>query len=171
LPWLSLIYLDTNVLVHAFEPKSLTERAVSNALLRLFLIELKGQERAFRTSEFTFGELWVGAYKQEKLGLIAFYESLCVSNSFLQVDPVNLQILRGAALLRVEYPALKTPDAIHLAAAMVSGCDFFLTSDARLKDEYLMVNRSGGTYHLHGRVEVIRPDVETLTRLSVQMKI
>jgi predicted nucleic acid-binding protein len=27
---------------------------------------------------------------------------------------------------------LKTPDAIHLAAALVSGCDVFLTNDLRL---------------------------------------
>lgn len=33
--------------------------------------------------------------------------------------------------IRAHY-GFKTPDAIHLAAAVVSGCDVFLTNDHRL---------------------------------------
>lgn len=34
--------------------------------------------------------------------------------------------------LRAKYIRLKTPDALHLAAAILSGCDVFLTNDQRL---------------------------------------
>lgn len=35
--------------------------------------------------------------------------------------------------LRAKYTRLKTPDALHLAAAILSGSDVFLTNDPRLK--------------------------------------
>ena len=35
--------------------------------------------------------------------------------------------------LRAKYSKLKTPDAIHLAAAIRHGCDLFLTNDPDLK--------------------------------------
>jgi uncharacterized protein len=35
--------------------------------------------------------------------------------------------------LRAKYPKLKTPDALHLAAAIESGCDVFVTNDAQLR--------------------------------------
>ena len=34
-------------------------------------------------------------------------------------------------MLRAQY-GFKTPDALHLAAAVIHGCDRFLTNDARL---------------------------------------
>lgn len=35
--------------------------------------------------------------------------------------------------IRAVYPRFKTPDALHLAAAVESGCDVFLTNDHRLQ--------------------------------------
>jgi len=35
--------------------------------------------------------------------------------------------------LRAKYLKLKTPDALHLAAAIESGCDAFVTNDFGLK--------------------------------------
>lgn len=40
-------------------------------------------------------------------------------------------VMDRATSIRAEY-GFKTPDAIHLAAAVVSGCDVFLTNDRRL---------------------------------------
>lgn len=35
--------------------------------------------------------------------------------------------------LRVKYKKLKTPDAVHIAAAIRHGCDMFLTNEPKLK--------------------------------------
>ena len=35
--------------------------------------------------------------------------------------------------IRAAFPSIRTPDAIHLAAAVLSGCDVFLCNDAHLK--------------------------------------
>ncbi len=47
------------------------------------------------------------------------------------VIPISQQVIDEATQLRAKY-GFRTPDAIHLAAAIVSGCDRFLTNDYRL---------------------------------------
>lgn len=46
----------------------------------------------------------------------------------LKVVATDTEIAQNAALLRAKY-SLKTIDAIHLATAIVAGCDAFLTND------------------------------------------
>lgn len=50
-----------------------------------------------------------------------------------ELIPISRESLEKAADLRAKYSWLKTPDAIHLAAAIESGCDAFLTNDRRLE--------------------------------------
>ena len=42
--------------------------------------------------------------------------------------PITIDVLREAAKLRAGQN-FKTPDAIHIATAILSGCDHFLTND------------------------------------------
>lgn len=46
--------------------------------------------------------------------------------------PLDRSIFERAAQLRANHPKLKTPDAIHLAAAQHHGCAEFWTNDDRL---------------------------------------
>lgn len=47
--------------------------------------------------------------------------------------PMPRAVFDRAAELRAGFPTkLKTPDALHLAAAIEAGCDLFLTNDAAL---------------------------------------
>jgi predicted nucleic acid-binding protein len=48
-----------------------------------------------------------------------------------EVIPLDRPVIDLATNLRARY-SFKTPDAIHLAAAIVNGCDVFLTNDYRL---------------------------------------
>jgi predicted nucleic acid-binding protein len=45
--------------------------------------------------------------------------------------PLSREVMDRATDIRARY-GFKTPEAIHLAAANVSGCDVFLTNDRRL---------------------------------------
>ena len=45
---------------------------------------------------------------------------------------VTPEIAEAAAGLRAHYN-LRTPDALHMATAIVAGCDAFLTNDAKFK--------------------------------------
>lgn len=55
-----------------------------------------------------------------------YFDTVCAD-----VVSLNRATLEHAAALRAKY-GFKTPDAIHLAAAMESKCDIFLTNDQRL---------------------------------------
>jgi predicted nucleic acid-binding protein len=48
-----------------------------------------------------------------------------------EVVSLSREVIDCATKIRAHY-GFKTPDAIHLAAAVVSGCDAFLTNDHRL---------------------------------------
>ena len=48
-----------------------------------------------------------------------------------EVAPFNRSVFDLAAELRAKFK-LKTPDALHVAAARASGCDEFWTNDRRL---------------------------------------
>ena len=48
-----------------------------------------------------------------------------------ELVPLSGRVLRSAATIRAQF-RFKTPDAIHLAAAVDANCDAFLTNDAQL---------------------------------------
>lgn len=53
------------------------------------------------------------------------------AGSLTQIIPLSSEIMDRATEIRATY-GFKIPDAIHLAAALVAGCDVFLTNDQRL---------------------------------------
>ena len=61
-----------------------------------------------------------------------YHRLLKADRPTLHVSPVNLKILFRAAELRAEF-GNETPDAIHVATALVEGCGGFVTNDTRLK--------------------------------------
>lgn len=64
--------------------------------------------------------------------LINAYNSLFENTAGVTLVSVNKNIARTAAELRAKY-GLKTPDALHVATALETGCQAFLTNDKGLK--------------------------------------
>ena len=64
--------------------------------------------------------------------LINVYNSLFENTSGVTLISVNKNIARRAAELRAKYN-LKTPDALHVATALETHCQAFLTNDMGLK--------------------------------------
>lgn len=54
------------------------------------------------------------------------------STQVAEMIPFTESVFRTAAIIRAQT-SIKTPDALHLAAAMEAKCDIFLTNDIRLK--------------------------------------
>ena len=165
-----LIYLDANIFIHALEPATDEERPRSNLLLKMMAIEKGTKPNFFMTSELTFGELWVGAYKTQNKFLIKEYDRISISGGVIDVRPVALSIIRNAAKLRAQNVGLRTPDAIHLATALDNGCTHFLTSDLRIKGA---VHNTDGTSTLKTtgpELIIIRPDTSTIEQLSVALE-
>src|SRR2546421_202086 len=53
------------------------------------------------------------------------------TGAITEVVTLSSQVMDRATDIRARH-GFKTPDAIHLAAALVAGCDVFLTNDHRL---------------------------------------
>ena len=60
--------------------------------------------------------------------MIATYEELLAPDSLIRVIPIDRPILRSAAEL-CDRMRVKLADAIHVATAIQSACDFMLTND------------------------------------------
>lgn len=119
------IYLDTNFFIEFIEE--------DNEVLQAFYRSAAVREDELFTSELTLLETLTGAIRDDDQREIAAYEEwLSEANEMLKVVPVGREVLRRAAEVRVTTRN-KTPDAIHVATALLSNCDIFISSDRRLQ--------------------------------------
>ena len=75
-------------------------------------------------------ECLVGPLRSQNHELVADYTRFFTQPG-LQVTPLTAAVCDQAADLRARY-GLKTPDALHAAAAIAAGCGEFWTNDSRL---------------------------------------
>ena len=118
---MGLIYVDACIVIYAFEDhpqfgppaRAAFKRASAGHLAVSSLVKL---------------ECLVAPMKTGNLVLQHYYEQGLAQFTLLQLPE---QVFLNAAVLRAKFN-LKTPDAIHLAAAQHHGCDALWTHDDRL---------------------------------------
>ncbi|WP_183086464.1 type II toxin-antitoxin system VapC family toxin [Mycetocola zhadangensis] len=116
-----MIYLDTCILVYALEdtgPRGDIVRARIAAR----------PDVTFAVSPLVTLELLVGPLRNDDLELRDHYVAFLAQ--FRRLPLTENEFFR-AAELRARHN-LRTPDALHLAAAQLSGCDELWTNDSRL---------------------------------------
>lgn len=84
------------------------------------------------TSVITLTETLIKPIQANDQRLIETYHELLIETENVQLIPVTSSLAENAAHLRARYN-LRTPDALHLASAIESGCDAFLTNDLGIK--------------------------------------
>ena len=67
-----------------------------------------------------------------KTQLVRAYRDILFNSRQFQLADVSLKMAERATTLRANYN-LRTPDAIHMATALETGCEAFLTNDLGLK--------------------------------------
>ncbi len=80
------------------------------------------------SSELTLLETLVGPLRKGDTDLADRREALW-RRAHTRLLPITQDVLREAARLRAGHPALRTPDAIHAATALLHGCVLFVTND------------------------------------------
>lgn len=120
------VAVDTMVFIYAFE-----EHSAYLPLIKPFFTAVEKGEMEAVTSTITLAECLIQPYKKKDMALAARYRVLFRNFPNLSVIPVTDDIAERTALLRANY-RLKTPDAIQLATALVSGSRLFLTNDEAL---------------------------------------
>ena len=88
-------------------------------------------KRELVTSALTLLEVLVVPFRAGNLALGERYENLLTQSAGIRIVEVTRDQLRTAAQLRAAT-AVRTPDALQLAAAITSGCTSFITNDRRL---------------------------------------
>jgi predicted nucleic acid-binding protein len=83
------------------------------------------------TSALTLMETLVLPYRTGTASLAGQYEAFLSRSRGLRLGEITSAVLRAAAQLRATHN-IKTPDAIHLATALIARCPVYLTNDRHL---------------------------------------
>jgi uncharacterized protein len=159
------LYLDANIFIYAFE--NTDEK--SERLRALIAATSSPAHRFLATSELTLAEIIVGPLRNENQRLIEIYEGITIGNSFVYVGTVSRDVLWLAAVLRSENRQLRLPDAIHLATAMLFGCDYFLSGDLRLSASYSIGRTSRHVQSGKSSISVVRPEFPLIDKLAAEL--
>ncbi|HEX3526873.1 MAG TPA: type II toxin-antitoxin system VapC family toxin [Thermoanaerobaculia bacterium] len=120
------VYLDSCVVIYLIQGPAVLSRAI--------LAELQPAESEpplVYVSDLTRLECRVWPLRQGDSGLLNEFDRFFTSEG-LQTIPFESKTFDQATELRAAH-GTKTPDALHLAAAIVAGCTEFWTNDPRLR--------------------------------------
>src|SRR5689334_2044404 len=117
------VYLDTTAIIYLVEA---IEPFVTTLQKRL-----SAPDTYQVCSDLSRLECRVKPMRKGDTDLLTDYDDYFEMNAS-EVLSLTREVLDRATALRAQY-GFQTPDAIHLAAAIVGHCDSFLTNDRRLK--------------------------------------
>lgn len=116
------VYLDTAPSIYMVERIS---PYASVASQRLSMPEI-----ILVASDLTRMECRIMPLRMNNTTLLQEYDDF-FAQTVNEIIGLSRQVMDYAAEVRAQF-GFKTPDAIHLAAAVVAGCDVFYTNDLRL---------------------------------------
>jgi len=123
---MSFIYADACILIYLIEGDYSQKRQIKKTFSPLNTAPNK-----IGFSDLSRLECLVYPIRHNNNLLRFAYESFFKGkySRYIQITP---EVFENATQLRARY-TIKTPDALHLTAAKLGGCDIFLTNDNRLE--------------------------------------
>jgi predicted nucleic acid-binding protein len=121
------LYIDTAPIIYFAEQIAPFAERVYAIFSRIVEGEIAGV-----TSTITLTEVLTKPLRDKDSEVEAAYRNMLVNDGGYVRVPVTDAVAERAALLRAQYN-LRTPDALHLATAIISSCGAFLTNDYALK--------------------------------------
>lgn len=119
---MGVIYLDSCLAIYSVEGNAVFGPRVDAAVADLPM------DTVVASSSLALMECLVGPLRRRDARLERGYRSFFAPLEMLELDDA---VFERAARLRAQTPSLKTPDAIHLAAAQQHGCEALWTNDDR----------------------------------------
>jgi predicted nucleic acid-binding protein len=120
-----LVYLDTVICIYAVEGSPSFQ---TRARARLAVMRAAGDQPAI--SDLTWLECRVKPIRLGALAALADVEAFLTASDVVRVSMPTAVYERACRIRAVHN--FKLTDALHLAAAIESGCKLFLTNDHRL---------------------------------------
>jgi uncharacterized protein len=124
---MSLIYIDTSCIIYLMEASGPIHETVIERLARYSA----AADVMLVASPLARLECRTKPLRESNLALLARYEAFFGARRLLLID-VAPTVIERATALRAQY-GFKTPDALHLASALVVGADVVLTGDRQLE--------------------------------------
>ena len=122
---MAFIYADSCIVIYLIEGDFSRRERIAEYLLRF-----ESVPNRIGFSDLTRMECLIHPVRERNVQLRSAYEEF-FNGPCSDYILLSSEVFEKATELRAEY-IVKTPDAIHLAAALVSRCDVFLTNDLRL---------------------------------------
>jgi predicted nucleic acid-binding protein len=121
------LYFDTSPFIYYIEENPQYIAKMDAIIAAMSAMAIQGV-----CSVVTLTEVLPVPLRTGNTALAKAYQSLLTESREFQCVALDVSIAQRAAYLRAEY-TLKTPDALHLATAIVTRCDAFLTNDLTLQ--------------------------------------
>jgi predicted nucleic acid-binding protein len=115
-------YLDAAPIIYLIEQSQPFATAIRGKLAALGVVPI--------TSELARLECRVKPMREGNQAFLQDFDDY-FANSIAEIFPLTRDVIDLATEIRAQYN-FKTPDSIHLAAAVISDCDVFMTNDQRL---------------------------------------
>lgn len=119
-------YLDSNLYIYLLEGVPVYRRLMAD-----LVGEIDQQDISVIASELTFVEILPSPVREGRRRLVASYLELMQRTPRFTLVQVDRQVIERAVQLRADL-RLRSMDALHVATALVHGCETFLTNDERL---------------------------------------
>jgi predicted nucleic acid-binding protein len=120
-----VIYVDANVIIRLIEGDP-----AARAPLEARLLPFRGTAGFLLTSRLSWLECRIKPQRANDAKLLALYDAFFASVE-VEVLELSRAVVEKATDLRAELH-VKTPDALHLATAILAGATAFLTGDKGL---------------------------------------
>lgn len=124
---MSLLYLDACCIIYLLEASSSFHAAVA----RRIAAHGVAPGASLASSRLARIECRTKPLREADTGLLARYEAFFSAQRFQLVE-ISPAVIERATELRAKY-GFKTPDAMHLATAVLENADVFLTGDRQLE--------------------------------------
>jgi predicted nucleic acid-binding protein len=118
------VYVDTQVVIYTVE-----RHPVYLPLVEPLWRAAQAGSIAVVSSELTLMECMVMPMRVGDVALRDAYDQ-ALRGTELRLLPIDQAVLMEAASIRAASSAVRTPDAIHRATALVNGCSMLVTNDA-----------------------------------------
>ncbi len=122
-----IVFVDTAPFIYFFERHPVyfpyVEKLVNNVY---------NQDARIITSIITLIEVTTLPARMGNQSLVREYRNYLTNSSHIRMLAVDSPIAQQAALIRGQY-SIKTPDAIQLATAIISGANHIVTNDLQWK--------------------------------------
>jgi predicted nucleic acid-binding protein len=123
----SHLYIETAPFIYFTEA-----RAVYTDRMRAIFAEVSGDRLHVLTSAVTIPETLMKPLQANDTPLVTRYRTMFYHTKGISVVSISPSAGDLAAELRARYN-LRTPDALHVACAIDTGCNAFLTNDTGIK--------------------------------------